>query len=52
MKKAIRAFPWFEVILIVSLAVALIAKPQNQVFSASPDAARSDVVKSVLPRGL
>ena len=50
MKRAIKAVPWFELILIVGLAIALIVKPQNQVLSASPDVGRNDVVKSVLPR--
>ena len=51
MKKAIRAIPWFEVILVIGLAVALIVKPQNQVLSASPDAGRSDVAQTMLPQG-
>ena len=35
MKSALKKFPWFEVILIVGLAVALIVKPQTTVLSAS-----------------
>ena len=50
-KNAIRNFPWFEVMLIVALAVALIAKPQTPA-SASHDAARPELTKGVLPRGL
>lgn len=38
MKNALRTFPWFEVILIVGLAIALINKPQTPVLSATPDA--------------
>jgi len=50
MKNAIKKFPWFEVILIVGLAVALIVKPQNKVLSASQDAGRAETTtRSVLP---
>ena len=39
MKNALKNFPWFEVILIVGLAIALINKPQTTVMSATPEAA-------------
>jgi hypothetical protein len=52
MKNAIKKFPWFEVILIVGLAVALIAKPQNSALSAPPEGGQPNLAKSVLPRGL
>ena len=42
MTDALKKFPWFEVILIVGLAVALIVKPQARVLSATPEAARPD----------
>ena len=37
MKNALKKFPWFEVMLIVGLAVALIVKPQTTVMSATSD---------------
>ena len=33
----IRDFPWFEVALIVGLAVALIIRPQTEAVSSPPD---------------
>ena len=39
MKNALKKFPWFEVMLIVGLAVALINKPQSSVMSATSDSA-------------
>ena len=51
MTKAIKNFPWFEVLLIAALAVALIVKPQTPA-SASQDAGRVDPIRSVLPRAL
>ena len=36
MKNAIQKIPWFEIMLIVGLAVALIVKPQTKVLSAAP----------------
>ena len=47
MLKALRKFPWFEVILIVGLAVALINKPQSSVLSATSDSAASAVSTAV-----
>jgi hypothetical protein len=41
MKDALKKFPWFEVILIVGLAFALIVKPQTSVLSATPEAVRT-----------
>ena len=41
MKNALKKFPWFEVILIVGLAVALIVKPQTTVLSATSDSTAS-----------
>jgi hypothetical protein len=41
MKNAVRQFPWFEVALIVGLAVALIVKPQNRTLSATPAGSES-----------
>ena len=35
MKNALKSFPWFEVMLIVGLAIALIVKPQTTVLSAT-----------------
>ncbi len=49
MKNALKKFPWFEVILIVGLAVALIVKPQNKVLSASPETGRVDTTHAILP---
>lgn len=51
MKNALKAFPWFEVILIVGLAIALIVKPQGRVLSATPQADRIGTSggSSVLP---
>ena len=37
MRNALKTFPWFEVILIVGLAIALINKPQTNVMSATPE---------------
>jgi hypothetical protein len=36
-KNALKKFPWFEVILIVGLAIALIHKPQSSVLSATSE---------------
>ena len=41
MKKALKRIPWFEIVLIVGLAVALIVKPQTKVLSAAPSPAAS-----------
>jgi hypothetical protein len=41
MTNALKKFPWFEVILIVGLAVALIVKPQTTVLSATSDSTAS-----------
>ena len=38
MKRALKNFPWFEAVLIVGLALALIVKPQTRVVSAAPQA--------------
>ena len=38
MKRALKNFPWFEAVLIVGLAFALIVKPQSRVVSAAPQA--------------
>ena len=37
MRAWIRQFPWFEVALIVGLAVALIVRPQSQAVSSPND---------------
>jgi hypothetical protein len=53
MLKALRKFPWLEVILIVGLAVALINKPQSSVLSATSDSvptAVSTTVTTTQPR--
>ena len=47
LRKALRKFPWFEVILIVGLAIALINKPQSSVLSATSDSAPSAVTVTV-----
>jgi len=49
MMNVLKKFPWFEVMLIVGLAVALIVKPQNKVLSASPDASRVETNRAILP---
>ena len=51
MKMALKRFPWFEVMLIVGLAVALIVKPQttSQAGPATPVQNFSSGVGSVLP---
>jgi hypothetical protein len=36
MLNAMKRIPWFEIVLIVGLAFALIAKPQTRVLSAAP----------------
>jgi hypothetical protein len=43
LKTALKKFPWFEVMLIVGLAVALINKPQTSVLSATSDSAATVV---------
>ena len=47
LKSALKKFPWFEVILIVGLAVALINKPQSSVMSATSDSASTAVSTTV-----
>lgn len=42
MKNALKRIPWFEIILIVGLAFALIAKPQTKVLSAAPSPATAE----------
>ena len=42
MKNAMKRIPWFEIVLIVGLAIALIAKPQTQVLSAAPSPATAE----------
>ena len=49
MRNALKKFPWFEVILIVGMAVALIVKPQSRVLSATPDAHRTGTSAGVIP---
>ena len=46
MKNALKKFPWFEVMLIVGLAVALIVKPQTTVMSATSDSTTASTVTS------
>ena len=46
MKKALKTFPWFEVILIVGLAIALIVKPQTTVLSATSNATTTTTTAS------
>jgi len=55
LKNALRKFPWFEVMLIVGLAIALINKPQSRVLSATSDSAATvtataTVVTTTQPR--
>ncbi|MEA2736005.1 MAG: hypothetical protein QOE14_2456 [Humisphaera sp.] len=37
MSNAIKKFPWFEVILVIGLAIALIIKPQTAALSATSE---------------
>jgi hypothetical protein len=41
MNNALKSFPWFEMILIVGLAIALIVKPQTTVLSATSSSTAS-----------
>ena len=48
LKNALRKFPWFEVILIVGLAIALINKPQSSVLSATSDSSAATAVSTTM----
>ena len=49
MRDAIRRFPWFEVLLILGLAAALIMKPQTRALSAPAEGNPSGSVARILP---